>query len=268
MYPFIHVFGKSIGSYALVSLIGFLLSALMVYHHCKKKQIDYVDLVLMLVFVTTGIVVGGHLLYGITHFERIVQFFADFTDLKTLIHNLSIAFGGMVFYGGFIGSVAAVYLYTHFFKEIDRPFAFDMLALSTPLFHTFGRIGCFLGGCCYGVECSWGITVHNNPVLPELNDVTRFPVQLVEAGCNLMIFGLLLLLFRRKSNRLPLLSCYVFLYAPVRFTLEFLRGDVIRGFWMGLSTSQWISLLLLSVALLQILINHRRSACIRPKKEI
>ena len=67
-------------------------------------------------------------------------------------------------------------------------------------------------------------------------------------------------LFRRKRKGLPLLITYIFLYAPVRFMLEFLRGDTIRGFLFGLSTSQWISLLLLSAAAIYTLLRRPRKA--------
>lgn len=259
MYPYIHFGGQTFGSYAVASLLGFLLSALLVSHLCKRKHIAAADVILLLVCAATGIVVGGKALYGLTHWQQIIRALADFTTLKNLWNDLTIAFNGMVFYGGFVGSVAAIWIYTHFSKALPRPFALELLALATPLFHAFGRAGCFLGGCCYGIPCSWGITVQNNPVLPELNGVTRFPVQLIEAGCNLLIFAVLICCFRSKQKRLPLLSTYIFLYAPVRFVLEFFRGDLIRGMWLGLSTSQWISLILLAAALIHTLRIHKKS---------
>lgn len=253
MYPYIHIFGKTIGSYAVASLVGFTLCTALIIRLCKGRGIAIEDVILLLVSVVTGVVVGGKLLYGLTNWNYLLNAFTSFTDLKTLWSSLTAAFNGMVFYGGFIGSVAAVWLYTRLSKALSRPFAFDLLAIATPLFHAFGRIGCFLGGCCYGIPCSWGITIHRNPVLPELNGVTRFPVQLIEAGCNLIIFAILYFLFRPKEKRLPLLVSYIFLYAPVRFVLEFFRGDQIRGFLFGLSTSQWISLVLLAAAMLYVL---------------
>ena len=258
MYPYIHIFGKTIGSYAVASLVGFALCAGLVYHLCKRKGIAAEDVILLLVAAVTGIVLGGKALYGLTHLERIIHAFAHFSTFGQLWNELSIAFNGMVFYGGFIGSVTAMLIYTRVSKAFTRPFALDLLALVTPLFHVFGRIGCFLGGCCYGIECRWGITVQNNPLLPELNGVTRFPVQLIEAGCNLLIFVILMLLFRRKNKHTPLLRCYIFLYAPLRFLLEFFRGDLVRGIWFGLSTSQWISILLLCVALGHALLGCRK----------
>ena len=82
--------------------------------------------------------------------------------------------------------------------------------------------------------------------MAEANGVARFPVQLVEAGLNFGLFFLLWTLLRKR--RLPgrLLLLYLLIYPTYRFFLEFLRGDAIRGFLLGLSTSQVISLLLLA----------------------
>ena len=122
----------------------------------------------------------------------------------------------------------------------------NLTAPAIALFHTFGRIGCFLGGCCYGIPSAWGVTYRHSPVV-EANGISRFPVQLVEAAWNLILFLLLSRLLRQGKGRL--LPLYLALYAPARFLLEFLRGDSYRGIFFGLSTSQWISLLLFPAAL-------------------
>ena len=69
----------------------------------------------------------------------------------------------------------------------------DVAALASPLFHIFGRLGCFLSGCCFGVESSVGFVYHHC-LIEEANGVSRFPVQLVEAFANLFIFLLLFIL--------------------------------------------------------------------------
>lgn len=264
MLPYFTIFGKVIGSYAIMTMLGFVACTAVVTWLGKKQKITFEDILLMLLSVAGGIVVGGHILYGITHLDLIIHAFKNYAGFTNFLNQMMTAFGGMVFYGGFIGSVAAVYIHTHFSKAIDRKTALNLLAIATPLFHAFGRIGCFLGGCCYGIESSFGFIVHDNPLTPELNGVTRFPVQLVEAGCNLLIFALLFFVFRRKEKHLPLLATYIFLYAPVRFVMEFLRGDQIRGFLFGLSTSQWVSILLLIAAVIYVLVNRRREACHKP----
>ena len=120
----------------------------------------------------------------------------------------------------------------------------DIAAPAIPLFHAFGRIGCFLGGCCYGIPWEGGIT-YTRALSPEANGVARFPVQLLESALLFALFFLLAALFRRGALRAKLLALYLAVYAVLRFLLEFLRGDAIRGVYFGLSTSQWISLAIL-----------------------
>lgn len=111
-----------------------------------------------------------------------------------------------------------------------------------------------MGGCCYGIPCKYGFVMKESP------NVTRFPVQLVEAGFEILIF--LLLLCLEKHNKKQLLNCYLLLYAPVRFVLEYFRGDEIRGVWGFISTSQIISLLLVLIVIIN-RVNRIRNLKIR-----
>ena len=76
--------------------------------------------------------------------------------------------------------------------------------------------------------------------------MVRFPVQLLEAVCNLVLSGILWILFWKRKNdfrfRGRLLHIYMIVYGIIRFTDEFLRGDAIRGHIWIFSTSQWISI--------------------------
>jgi len=116
------------------------------------------------------------------------------------------------------------------------------MALSVPLFHGFARIGCFLGGCCYGIESELGFSARGNTLVEAVNGVKRFPVQLFEAFFCFLIFTMLLIMFLYKKFKGGLFFVYLSIYAFVRFFDEFLRGDDIRGFVFGLSTSQFISI--------------------------
>ena len=123
--------------------------------------------------------------------------------------------------------------------------------------HGFARIGCFLAGCCYGVECEFGFTAHGNDLVPAVNDVSRFPVQLLESlGC-FLIFFLILYLYRKGKLTGRLLFVYLGVYAVLRFCDEFLRGDAIRGFIFGLSTSQFISIFMALISLGGLLLGLR-----------
>ena len=65
-------------------------------------------------------------------------------------------------------------------------FRMNVITPGFAIFHVFGRMGCFFGGCCYGKIATWGIALYDEP------GVLRIPIQLIESGCILLIFIVLL----------------------------------------------------------------------------
>ncbi len=210
------------------------------------------DGVLFLLAVIAGVFIGGHLLYALTNI-RLFPYLFKKADFSLWISRVQYIFGGAVFYGGLFGGLAAGAIALKIMRQ-DRSIYADIMAPIIPLFHGIARIGCFLAGCCYGIESEFGFCAHGNTIVPEVNDVTRFPVQLLEAGCNLFLVLVLLCLLKR-SEKFPLLRgklLYVYLisYGAIRFFDEFLRGDEIRGFVGIFSTSQWISIISVTVSII------------------
>ncbi len=155
-----------------------------------------------------------------------------------------------VFFGGF---VAALLYSIWFFRRHRWPGwkAADAFAPAVALGHTFGRVGCFTAGCCYGLPTDGPLgVVFSNPLCSaEPLGKPLYPTQLMEAAGNLLIFIALMLLYRRKKFDGQIMLAYVMMYGSLRFLLEFLRGDV-RG-WVipdAISTSQAIVIVLLPVA--------------------
>ena len=231
-------------------MVGLLVCGIVGCLLARRFQIAYEDIILVMVVIGVSLVIGGHLLYGITNVDKLIVLIkrASEFNIKQIFGYLVQIFGGMVYYGGFLGACAGLLIYTKFSKTVKRSQVFDLFAICIPLFHVFGRIGCFFSGCCYGVESKFGFVVHGNTLIPELNDVRRLPVSLIEATCNLLIFLVLLRMFLKGKETGKMIFYYMLIYPVVRFTLEFFRGDAIRGFLFGLSTSQWISLLLFGIA--------------------
>ncbi len=146
--------------------------------------------------------------------------------------------GGFVFYGGFL----CVLLFLVFYKLLKFPLNAHHLWAMLPaltLGHAIGRIGCLLAGCCYGSETSgwWGIHLHG---------ATRHPTQAFES------LGLFFISFFILKSRASLQSFAIYFlgYGVLRFGIELLRGDEIRGLWGPLTPSQWISLAMISVGLM------------------
>lgn len=251
MYPFFQVLGRTIGNYALFSFLGFGVAVVVATKLAKKIKIAFEDILLLMLTIGLGTLIGGSFVYSLTNIKKVIYYISIIFD-KTTTNSLSFSqikfiltdcFGGMVFYGGFIGATVALIIHVKVSKLCPLKSITDIFAICVPLFHTFGRIGCFLGGCCYGVESKFGF-IAQNELLPEMSGVRRFPISLVESTLNFLIFLFLLNLFKKGKNSGELLFVYMIIYPIIRFCLEFLRGDEIRGIIFGLSTSQWISIII------------------------
>lgn len=259
MYPTIEVFGFTIGMYGVMTVIGAALCVLLGLRLIKKFKIRWEDFVLVMITALIGIFIFAHILYGITNIETIAAAFAGIgkLTLDELFNMFLYSFGGMVFYGGFIGGALAILFYCRVInKKLNKNNLLDIYAVLVPLFHIFGRIGCFLGGCCYGIESEFGFTVNDNKLNPFINGVNRLPIQLIESGCNLLIFLFILYLFKKDFMKDRLIYIYMIIYPVVRFVLEFFRGDEYRGFLFGLSTSQWISIVLFVFAIVMLIVKR------------
>lgn len=269
MLPYITVFGKDLSTYALMSLIGLFASGIYICRKAKKRNYDDNNFIIILLLSCIGVFLGGHLLYGITQFEKIIELFSDLDyyikSFNDIINAFILIFGGSVFYGGLIGGTAVGLFYMKK-KNYNISEYSDIIAPGIPLFHFFGRIGCFLGGCCFGIESSFGFTAHGNELLPILNDIQRFPVQLLEAVLNLVLFFILSRLLDKNKFKGGLFPLYLLLYSIIRFFDEFLRGDTYRGFLFGLSTSQIISIFIFISAVIILFLRTKKLNNINIKK--
>ena len=216
MYPTIELFGKTLGVYGICAFIGGLLAIFLSYFLIKGKDYQIEDAFLLAVAIGIGCVIGGKLLYGITHINTLFEMFQNIGNLtlKQIWQYLVHCFGGQVYYGGFIGSCIGLLLY---FKcslagTLNKRKVLDVFAIMVPLFHCIGRVGCFFGGCCYGIESIFGFIVENNIYNPGINGVRRFPTPLLEALCNLILFLVLLVLFLKKKKQGKLLYLYMVIY--------------------------------------------------------
>ena len=261
MFPTFELFGREMSVYGLCAALGLVVCGFVGTFLAKKFGIVFEDFIVGFVSALIGLFIGAHIIYGLTNIPLIVLAFKNIGKLWFLdfIKVIGQAVGGMVFYGGFIGGALGIIVYTRIQKGVRRDDMLDVYAVLIPLFHTFGRIGCFFAGCCYGIESEFGFTAHNNHINPTVNDVNRLPIQLIEAGCNLIIFLVLLYLFKKMVVKDRLIYIYMLIYPPVRFTLEFFRGDTYRGIYLGLSTSQWISIALVIFAVIMLIRSHQKN---------
>jgi phosphatidylglycerol:prolipoprotein diacylglycerol transferase len=262
MYPLVNIFGRKLSTYGIMSLIGILVCGFFVCRTAKKRGHDDNDYIVFMLICSIGVFIGGHIVYGITNARLIWLWLTNWGQFSSsfdeFINNFAFVFGGSVFYGGLFGGMVAGIIWGKI-KKLDIIEFSDICAPMVPLFHCFGRIGCFFGGCCYGIESIFGFTAHNNTLNPSINDVQRFPVQLLEALLNLILFFILWKFLRDDKFKGKLFAIYLASYSVIRFFDEFLRGDSYRGYLFGLSTSQIISILAFIGAIIYILISNKKS---------
>jgi phosphatidylglycerol:prolipoprotein diacylglycerol transferase len=180
--------------------------------------------------------------------------------------------GGLTYYGGFIGSsLGAIYLLRR-----DRfPFwkAADMAGFTVPLGLAFGRMGCLLAGCCFGRETTlpWGLTFPPGSAASEaewkahtlasmnMSSHSLHPTQVYESAASLVIAAVCLFVVHpRKRYDGEVFLVFVAAYASARFVIEYFRDDD-RGGMFGLSTSQWIGVVLLGGAAVAHLVLRKRA---------
>ncbi|MBT3983051.1 MAG: hypothetical protein HOE90_16975 [Bacteriovoracaceae bacterium] len=143
--------------------------------------------------------------------------------------------GGFVFHGGLIFGMVFSFIYLVLLKKFSTESAVQLIAC-IPIGHAIGRIGCLLTGCCYGSVCKLPWSINHFGTL-------RHPVQAYEALCLFILGAILLVLSKKSKNIYAPLSAYLFGYGIIRFFLEYLRGDLIRGILpMGISNGQLISI--------------------------
>lgn len=224
MFPYIQII---LPSYTVLAVVGGFAAVVFLYLRSESYGIDFTFFLKEVLLCTIGCLIGGKLFFAVTQIPWLIENFS----LRNLL--LLVPESGLVFYGGLFGVIFTLYFSMR--KDLETRDNFIRFAVPAfPLFHAFGRIGCFMAGCCYGFELAQSVNFFGI-------EFTRFPVQLLEAVLELVIF-LILLVLERKNRELDILAVYLFLYAVIRFLDEFLRGDEVRGIYFGLSFAQWISL--------------------------
>lgn len=151
--------------------------------------------------------------------------------------------------GVWLGGVIPAYLYAIYWVRKNRVMFGDVAnayGVVIPVAHGVGRIGCFLGGCCFGAPTDGPLAVtFTSDVAHRLMgtpiNTPLHPTQLYEAGAEFFNAGFAYLLWRRGMPQWFLTGVWMSLYGAQRFFIEFLRADP-RGSYGPFSTSQWISL--------------------------
>lgn len=239
MHPVLFQFGNfRIYAYGFFIVLGFLAAVVLAALKIQKSNsgISFENIVDLFFYTVLSGFIGSRLLFVLINFDLY---------RKDPVRIFKIWEGGLVFYGGFALAVMVAFWYMRWNRLPVWKLA-DTISPLIALGLSFGRIGCFFAGCCYGRETSlpWAIVFKHPDSLARLN-VPLHPTQLYDAANGLGIFFFLSWMEKRKTYDGQVFLLFLFLYATTRFFVEIFRGDP-RGFLFGnlLSTSQAIGILL------------------------
>ncbi len=238
--------GITVHSYGVMIALGiFAALAVGVFRAGKNGLNKEAILDITLLCALSGMA-GAKLLYVIVEFPSFLRNPGDV-----------LGGNGFVVYGGIIGGVAAAILYCRR-KKYEFKRYLDLLIPSVALAQGFGRIGCFLAGCCYGCPTTaWcGVTFPAGGIAPA--GIPLIPTQLISAGGDFLLAAVLILFSRHAKRSGDVGAAYLVLYGIGRFLVEFLRNDE-RGGVGVLSTSQFISLFILAGGVVLFWFNSRRT---------
>ena len=217
MYPILFAIGGiNLYSFGFSVAVGFLISSFLLLKECRRKGIDANPILDLALGSFISALVGGRLLYVLLHQSWYGAHPFEIFQVQR---------GGLIAYGGILLGVLFAIVFLRL-KRISFWKAADLLIPFGVLTQAFGRIGCFLNGCCYGRPSSlFGI----------------HPTQLYESFGLFLLFAGLRYADRWQLKPGRLFALYLVGCGILRFVVEFFRGDQ-APFLIGLTLAQWMSL--------------------------
>ena len=260
--------GFAIYWYGILVAGGFMAGLWTASRRCVLDNLDGKVISDLGVWIIIAGMLGARAMYVLTYWD-------DQYAGEPLWQVLDFRRGGLVFYGGFIGAVLAVILYTRFHGKQPLWKIADAFAPSIPLGHALGRLGCLMYGCCFGIECDlpWAVQfpAHSpafgvHAALGQVpgdaaHSLYVHPTQIYSALLNVALYGGLAWLYRRKRFDGQVFAVYLVGYSVNRFVVEFFRGDYsVEGMWFGwMKPGQQLSLFLLPIGIALIVTLRRRA---------
>ncbi len=234
-------------------LIAVVTVFLLSFKRARKNNISIDD---MFIIGASSLSIG--LIFA--NFLNVMVSYPISTIINSILKGNFEIFGGLVFYGGLIGGILGGILGIKI-AGVKTAIIENSVVPYLPIGHAIGRIGCVMAGCCNGMEYQGPFAIYYSNSIANLPvEQGYFPIQVLEAILNIIISACLINYSKKERITYSLLFLYLLLYSIVRFSLEFLRGDLIRGIYYGLSTSQWISIILFATSLIYFLLLIKKNS--------
>ena len=207
----------------------------------------------MAVWVILAGVVGARLFHLVQYREDVYR---DCNSLLDYVKaSVMLPDGGLVLYGGIILATITYFVLCRL-NKVDPLKLGDAVVPAVFVGIAFGRLGCFLNGCCYGNTCSlpwavqfpqesaaWGALVKNGFLMPDaLQTMPLHPTQLYSTINGIVLTVIMIAYYRYRKGDGSVMALALMLYPISRIGLEILRNDEAGQLGTGLTISQLVSL--------------------------
>ena len=209
-----------IHSYGVMMALGVAFGLWFIYRQAKKQEMDAPRLLDAAFYIMIVALIGAKL---VLFFGNIGYYMKNPRELVWIARTGGVFQGGLAF-----GALFALWYFRR--RKLPTWKIADIAGPALALGHGFGRIGCFLAGCCYGSECTWPWkAVFHSEYAHTLTGIPLgeplHPVQLYESGLNFLNALILFRLLRHKKFDGQVFSWYILNYSIIRFFTEIFRGD-------------------------------------------
>ena len=235
MYPNIDLGMIKLNTFPIVLILAIFSCVLLYMYSIKYDLFYFYQIKWSSVYCMVGAGVIG----------KVVYFFTRGNSPNLVVFD---RLGGFVFYGGLIGAIVGLYIYS---KQRWNRFLdlLDTYASIFPLGQAIGRIGCYFNGCCYGKYYTGFLSVK---YVVDGKETHVFPTWFIESFFCFVLFICMFLISKKIYSGIYA-AIYMMSYSLFRFVIEYFRGDLVRGVWHGVSTSQYISICIFVVGVVTLI---------------
>jgi len=239
-------------AYGLMAMVGFLVGITVARRRARTVGIHGEAILDMGLIAVCGGILGARIFHV---FQNWGDYFRGEGE-SPIVRIMAINRGGLVWYGGLILAGALIMLYIRR-KKLPLLRTLDVLAPSAMLGLGFGRIGCFLNGCCYGQPSGlpWAVKFPEHALaytsatgMPLEPGTYLHPTELYMSATAFVLFGILSWIFYHHRRDGEVICWMALLYSIGRFINEYFRADT----WVpaGLTASQKIGVFIFALAVL------------------
>ena len=229
------MFNSNFPFYGLAILLALISNIIIVISQYKKYNYKLEDVIYLLLYETAGIIIGAKVLSYLLSGERT-------SFIKT----------GLAAYGASFGGALLILLFCLQFKKNIKETMY-LLTPSFPLMYSIGKIGCFIVGCCYGIEYNGIFKIMYRYSVNAPNNVYLFPIQIVESIVFLLIFIYLMIMQKKNKFNEKILGISLILCGASKGLLDFLRQEGTQLF----TFSKIVSLIIIIIGIISIFLKKK-----------